>query len=280
MSWDTTVSNLNPYVWLKMDSGLANYGSLGTLNEAAANITYSGSALTYNATGGKTGAFVTFPSASNNIIQFRPTATAPASVTGKTVSYAVWVRTTDIAATGGKLIFNLSSGDANQTGALVFIIPGSNDPNNAGKIVYNANTGSGTGQTYTGGGIAGSLYATVDGNWHLVGAVIDGDTIYWYYDGINYGQSNFTGAFSPNSYQFGVSSYIGDMDDFVMFPYALTSGQMSDLYNSTLEAAPLKYWDGNNWVTPQDALVWNGNSFNSTFGHQVWNGSAWLNITP
>lgn len=280
MSWDTTVSSLNPYVWLKMDSGLANYGSLGTLNQAAENVTYSGSGVTYNATGGKTGAYITFPSGSNNILQFRPTASAPASVTGKTVSYAVWFKATDSGATGGRLIFNLSSGDPNLTGAMAFILPGQSDQNNAGKIVFNANTGSGTGQTYTGGGIPGALNASIDGNWHLVGAVINGDTIYWYYDGINYGQSNFTGSFSPNQYQFGASIYVGDMDDFVMFPYALTSGQMADLYNSTIPSAPLKYWNGNAWTTPQDALYWNGNSWQSTFGHQVWNGTTWLNITP
>jgi len=279
MSWDTTVSSLNPYVWLKMDTGLANYGSLGTLNEPATNVTFSGSPITFNATGGKTGAYATFPSNSYNVINFRPTATTPTSVSSKTVSYAVWVRTNDIAATGGKFPFMLDSGDSFVTGNLIFIIPGSNDPNNAGKVVYNASTGN-PDRVQTGGGIPGNLYATVDGNWHLIGAVIDGNTIYWYYDGVNYGQSNFTGVFTPNQYQFGTSGYIGDMDDFVMFPYALTSAQMSDLYNSTLENAPLRYFDGTNWVTPQDALVWNGNSFNTTFGHQVWNGSTWRNITP
>ena len=291
MSWDTTVSNLNPYAWLKMDAGFANYGSFGpflnsngTTTQPVAVSNFSGDPIVYYTSGGKTGgAYIEFPTTGSNQLKFFGVDSSGVwqSVQNKTVSFAVWIKTTNVT-TNGIFPFLLGSGDTSLSGALAFIIPGSNDANNAGKIVFNANTGSGTGQTYTGGGIPGDLYATVNDNWHLVGAVIDGDTIYWYYDGASVGQSNFTGSnFFPtqNHLSFG-GDYKGYMDDYVMFPYALTSGQMSDLYNSTLEAAPLKYWDGNNWVTPQDALVWNGNSFNSTFGHQVWNGTQWLNIVP
>ena len=292
MSWDTTVSNLNPYVWIKMDAGFANYGSFGPfLNSNGTTLApvqvgnFSGDPIVYYTSGGKTGgAYIEFPTTGSNQLKWfgvKSMGGAYQSVLDKTVSFAVWIKTTNVTTTSGIYPYRLSTADTNLSGALAFIIPGSNDVNNAGKIVFNANTGSGTGQTYTGGGIPGDLYATVDGNWHLVGAVIDGDTIYWYYDGQNVGQSNFTGSnFFPSQHHLSFGAYQGYMDDYVMFPYALTSGQMADLYNSTIPSAPLKYFDGTNWVTPQDALIWNGNSFNSTFGHKVWNGSDWINITP
>jgi hypothetical protein len=292
MSWDTTVSNLNPYVWIKMDAGFANYGSFGPfLNSNGTTLqpvqvgNFSGDPIVYYTSGGKTGgAYIEFPTTGTNQLKWfgiKPTSGAWQSVLDKTVSFAVWIKTTNVT-TGGIYPYYLSS-DANFSGSLSFILPGSNDANKAGKIVFNANTGSyGTGQTYTGGGTPGELGASIDGNWHLVGTVIDGDTIYWYYDGENVGQSNFTGSyFGPGQHHLSFGGgYKGYMDDYVMFPYALTSGQMADLYNSTIPSAPLKYFDGTNWVTPQDALIWNGNSFNSTFGHKVWNGSDWINITP
>jgi hypothetical protein len=288
MSWDTTVSNLNPYVWIKMDAAGLNHGSHGNpLNEPFQVSNFSGNSVTFHTTGGRTGgAYITEPSTGSNQIRFYavdPGLSYPAlaPVQNKSVSLMVWFRTTNVT-TGAMYALNLTSGDANHSGSISFIIPGSNDVNNAGKLVFNANTGIGTGQTYTGGGIPGALNASIDGNWHLVGAVVDGNTIYWYYDGQNVGQSNFTGSvFYPMQYYFGLGgNFNGDFDDFVLFNYPLTQNQMADLYNSTIPTAPLKYFDGTNWVTPQDALLWNGQNFNSTFGHQVWNGTTWLNITP
>lgn len=289
MSWDTTVTNLNPSLWIKMDAAGLNHGSHGNpLYEPWNAANFSGNPIIYNTTGGRTGgAYITEPSTGNNQASFKavdPGLPYPTlqSVQNKTVSMMVWFRTTNTVTTGGMYPFLLASGDTNHSGGISFIIPGTNDVNNRGKLVFNANTGQGSGQTYTGGGIPGGPNATVDGNWHLAGVVINGNTIYWYYDGVNVGQSNFTGSvFYPMAYNFAFGgNFNGDIDDFVLFPYALTSAQMGALYNSTIPNAPLKYFDGTNWVTPQDALLWNGQNFNSTFGHQVWNGSTWLNITP
>lgn len=287
MSWDTTVSNLNPYVWIKMDAAGTNYGSHGPLDEPFRTQNFSGNPIVYNTTGGRTGgAYITEPSTGSNQAKFYaidPGLTYPSlqPVINKTVSMMVWFRTTNVT-TSAMYPFLLGSGDQGMSGGITFIIPGTNDVNNSGKLVFNANTGSGTGQTYTGGGIPGALGASRDGNWHLAGVVINGNTIFWYYDGVNVGQSNFTGSvFFPMQYYFAYGgNFNGDIDDFVLFNYPLTQNQMADLYNSTIPSAPLKYFDGTNWVTPQDALLWNGQNFNSTFGHQVWNGSAWLNITP
>lgn len=288
MSWDTTVSNLNPYVWIKMDAAGLNHGSHGNpLHEPFNTNNYSGNPIVFNTTGGRTGgAYITEPSTGSNSAVFYAVdqgLTYPSlqPIINKTVSFMVWFRTTNVT-TGAMYPFLLTSGGTNDSGAVSFIIPGTNDVNNSGKLVFNANTGSGTGQTYTGGGIPGELGASRDGNWHLAGVVINGNTIYWYYDGVNVGQSNFTGSkFYPMQYWFGFGgNFNGDIDDFVLFNYPLTQGQMAELYNSTIPSAPLKYFDGTNWVTPQDALLWNGQNFNSTFGHQVWNGSTWLNITP
>jgi hypothetical protein len=288
MSWDTTVSNLNPYVWIKMDAAGLNHGSHGNPLEQPFNTNnYSGNPIVFNTTGGRTGgAYITEPSTGNNSAVFYAvdqglTYPALAPIQNKSVSLMVWFRTTNVT-TGTMWPLTLTSGGTNDSGAVSFIIPGTNDVNNSGKLVFNANTGSGTGQTYTGGGIPGPLGASIDGNWHLAGVVINGNTIYWYYDGQNVGQSNFTGSkFYPMQYWFGFGgNFNGDIDDFVLFNYPLTQNQMADLYNSTIPSAPLKYFDGTNWVTPQDALLWNGQNFNSTFGHQVWNGSNWINITP
>lgn len=289
MSWDTTVSNLNPYVWIKMDAAGLNHGSHGNPLEQPFGVSnFSGDPVIFHTTGGRAGngPYITEPSTGSNRFRFHavdPGLTYPslAPIQNKSVSLMVWFRTTH-SGTGASYPFLLSSGDQNLSGGLAFIIPGSNDVNNAGKLVFNANTGSGTGQTYTGGGVPGPLGASIDGNWHLAGVVINGNTIYWYYDGVNVGQSAFTGSrFYPMQYYFQFETTAsGDIDDFVLFNYPLTQNQMADLYNSTIPSAPLKYFDGTNWVTPQDALLWNGQNFNSTFGHQVWNGSNWINITP
>jgi hypothetical protein len=236
MTWETTVSNLNPVVWLKMNSALTNYGS-GSISSGPSVTNVSGSSLVFNSTGGRDGgAYVTFPASSSNFISFvGPSGGAYPSVSGKTATFAQWIRISTI---GTDAELSLYVYDNGPNGNVAFIVPGTNDPNNKGKVVFNAATASGG----TGGGIPGDYFATTDGQWHLLAAVVNGDTITWYYDGQPTGNPPFAGTFSPNNYLIGSgfgTYWHGDLDDFVLFPSALTSQQISDLYTNSLPSTPV-----------------------------------------
>jgi hypothetical protein len=235
MTWETTVSSLNPLVWFKMNSDLTNYGS-GSIFSGPTVTNVSGSSLVFNSTGGRDGgAYVTFPASSSNSISFvggssGGVSAAYPSVSGKTATFAMWIRMSTIGV-DAELPFIVS--DQGPNGNVAFIVPGTSDANNKGKVVFNAATASGG----TGGGIPGDYFATTDGQWHFLAAVVNGDTITWYYDGQPTGNPPFAGTFSPNYYTIGNgygTYYHGDIDDFVLFPSALTQGQMYDLYVSSL----------------------------------------------
>ena len=49
---------------------------------------------------------------------------------------------------------------------------------------------------------------------------------------------------------------------------------MSDLYNATADIARVKWFDSQNWITPQNLFYWNGGSFVPSTNAKVWNGTS------
>ena len=270
--WDSTVSALNPYVWLKMDSGLPNYGSSGTFFSMDPSAG-SGAALVYNATGGKTGAYITYPTTGSEYIEFYPTSGVPLGMSAKTLTTGIWFKKNGIDSNPVQPLVIDSTTD---NSAISFIIPANTDPNNAGKLIWNVNSSTGG----AGGGIPGNLNASVDNEWHFGAVSINGSTIKYYYDGQNVGESTLTGNYTARKWMIGFNGFNGSFDDFVYFNYVLSDNQILEMYDAAQETAPLKYWDGNAWTTPQEAYLFDGNGYTNAFGHKVWNGSAWLNIAP
>jgi hypothetical protein len=223
-----------------MDSGLPNYGS-ASLFSGPTITNVSGSPIVFNATGGRTGgAYVTFPANASNSISFiggsnNNLSAAYPAVSGKTATFAMWIRMSTIGV-DAEIPFIVNDNGPN--GSIVFIVPGTSDANNKGKVVFNGGTAS----TGTGGGIPGDFFATTDNQWHFLAAVVNGDTVSWYYDGQNYGSPPFAGTFSPNFYTIGNgfgTYYHGDIDDFMLFPSALTAGQINTLYTNSLPSTPV-----------------------------------------
>lgn len=274
--WDSAVSALNPVVWLKMDAGLPMYGS-DTTYHVSPSENGPGDPITYNASGGKTGAYISFPSNDSRYIEFIPQSPYLSGMNNKTFTVGVWFKKNSIGTTGSEILEITNSSVGTFDGRIAFILPGSGDTNNAGKLVYNLNsTGGGTG-----GGIPGNLNASVDNNWHFGVISLNGTTAKYYYDGQNVGQSTLPeGNIRPWQFRLGQNYFEGNMDDLVYFNYVLSDSQIYDLYDAAADKAPLKWWDGNTWATPQEAYLYNGQGFTPTFGHKVWNGSVWLDIAP
>jgi hypothetical protein len=276
--WDSTVSSLNPYMWIKMDAGLPMYGTRTTYTQSP--VEYGpGLPITFNSSGGKTGAYITFPTAAERWIQFIPQSPYLNGMNGKTFTIGLWFKKpiNSIGPEANQILEITGSSVGSFDGRIGFILPGTTDANNAGKLVFNVNsTGGGTG-----GGIPGNLYASVDGNWHFALISINGQTVKYYYDGQNVGQSTIpTGNTRPWAWQLGAPYWEGQMDDIVYFNYVLSDQQILDLYEAAQDKAPLKYWNNSTWATPQESYLYNGQGFTPVFGKKVWDGTAWLDITP
>lgn len=276
--WDSTVSSLNPYLWLKMDSGLTNYGSLGSYYNSPAT---TGTGITYQSSGGKTGAYITYPSNGNTFINFRPVSTSTflSGMTARTYSVAFWFKKNGVGNDYVTILRAIDSGDGN----FQFIIPSTADQYNAGKLVFNltsspSSEGSGGG---IGGGIPGNTYCAVDNEWHFAAFTINGTTVKFYYDGQNVGQQTLpAGRIAPGRWYLGDNTFSsGALDDLVYFNYTLSDQQMSDLYNATADIARVKWFDSQNWITPQNLFYWNGGSFVPSTNAKVWNGTSWSTIS-
>jgi hypothetical protein len=261
--WDSTLSSFNPRMWLKMDQqtidGTNGNGSIQNWT-LPPSMQYFNTAPTASTTGGQTGAWINFPSTGSNYITMQPFVGYIPEITAKTFTIGIWFKRNGVPATSNFVLGTWGSGQA----FLGMIIPGTNDQyGNGGRLIYNiagnaSGTGNATGQLVT------------DNNWHFAAMTLNGTSARYYFDGALIGQQTGLSLGDMNIQTIhlaGSGNYqaplAGGLDDFFLCNTVLTDSQISQLYAATLNTAPLKYWNGTNWVTPIDIKRWYNGQWNN-----------------
>jgi len=278
--WDSTLSPFSPTIWLKMDQALidsgTNYGSIQSWT-IPPTMNYYGNAPTVNSSGGATGAWTTLPTGGGNSFQMQPTTGYISEITNKTFTTGVWFKRN--AAPSGNAEFIVSTWGAGNA-YIGFIIPGTNDQYNSGKLIWNFN-GATT-------GTGNATYNTVcDNNWHFAAMTVNGGTVKYYIDGVPNGTQTGLSLGTTNIQTFHVGSsgnygspFHGGIDDFFLIPSVLSDANIAALYTATLDVMKLRYWNGSAWVAPTDIKRYYNNNWNSvTTEIKGWNGSAFKVIS-
>ena len=262
--WDSTLSSFSPRIWLKMDQSLIDgsngYGSIQNWTLPPSMI-YFNTAPTVNTSGGQTGSWINFPSTGSNYITMQPFTNYIPEITAKTFTIGVWFKRSGVPSTSNFVLGTWGSGGA----FIGMIIPGTNDTyGNGGRLIYNLNGNAGG----TGNGTPGLV---TDGNWHFAAMTLNNGTSARYYidgtligqqTGLSLGDMNIQTIHLAGSGNYG-APLAGGLDDFFLCNTVLTDAQITQLYNATLNIAPLKYWNGTAWTTPVNIKRWYNGQWNN-----------------
>ncbi len=172
---------------------------------------------------------------------------------------------------------NLSGSDPHTTSAFVWGDSNNFVYYNVNEVIYAKINGSTSIIVANSGGVP-QLFGL--GNWHHLAVVKNGSTVTWWIDGVSYSDlgSGGSGGFTMNtigSATAGAYYFLnGSMDDVAIFDTALSSGDISTVYNNGTppdlsSLNPISYWKmgedatfSTNWTVPDQIGSNDGTSAN------------------
>jgi len=253
-AWETRIGTLTaPRWWIKLDGTAAGSNPTTESNSGAfgawASVTTSGpTAGCVAASGGKSNNYWNFPNGNNattgrRIFTFKPTSGADdsAAIFSSPFTIEFFIRGT--------------YGSGNSTLYTVFNVQASNaSPKNQAYVPATGQANAGKLVWYFGGNTPTTIVSTTsvnDNAWHHIvltyGGAGNSHRKRMYIDGVQQGSDNTS---TPGSYLYtmfdrysgvtigadgsstGTTSYMGDLDEFLIYNYELTSTQVTGNYNS------------------------------------------------